>query len=296
MSDLPFYRIKNWSDYFENNRTREMVSMKWVPVPNKHDGEGFQTIMSQKDGIIIYGCWHLILQVASKAHPRGTLLREDGTPMTSKTLSLKTNWKRVEDFDRALRFCSSSEVGWLEYITENGAQIPQEGAGIPQEGAQKGREGKGIEKNGIIKYASLLSAGLVPINLIFEVFGEAWDDFVDHRKQIRKPLTELAAKKLLQILSEMSPVDAVTAINNSIANGWQGIFEPKASNQKKSASGDKPLDQWTIYELNSTIDAKKSEIDSFSESANNPNNPRYTEFRNLWDSLNRLKAERSRRG
>jgi hypothetical protein len=293
---MSHYRIRDWDKHFENNRTRDMIRMQWVPVPNKHDGESYQVIMGMKNGIVIFGCWCLILQVASKLRVRGTLMREDGTPIDENSLALKTGWRHPSDFKNALDVLSSSEVGWIEYVTEEGAPWPHLPAPSPHPPARKGREGKGIEKNGIIKYASLLSAGLVPINLIFEVFGEAWDDFVDHRKQIRKPLTELAAKKLLQILSEMSPVDAVTAINNSIANGWQGIFEPKASNPKKSASGDKPLDQWTIYELNSTIDAKKSEIDSFSESANNPNNPRYTEFRNLWDSLNRLKAERSRRG
>jgi hypothetical protein len=195
-----------------------------------------------------------------------------------------------------LSFCSSSKVGWIELVTQEGIAIPQEGAANPQGTARKGREGKGIEMKGNIKYASLLGAGLVPQNLIFEVFGEVWDDFVDHRKQMKKPLTELAAKKQLQILSEMDPQDAVTAMNNSIANGWQGIFEPKATKQQQSPSGDKPLDQWTIYELNSTIDAKKAEIDCFSESASRPQDPRYNDYRNLWDGLKRLKAERARRG
>ena len=116
--------------------------MRWVPVPNKHDGEGFQRIMREPDGMVIYGCWHLILQVASKCmRDRGTLLRDDGTPYTADSLSLKTGWRNVADFKRALEFLSSPDVAWIEVVT-------QEGAGIPQEPARNGREWNGRERKG----------------------------------------------------------------------------------------------------------------------------------------------------
>jgi len=138
----PIYRIRDWPVHFENNRTKEMVHMRWVPVPNKHDGEGFQRIMREPDGMVIYGCWHLILQVASKClRDRGTLLRDDGTPYTADSLSLKTGWRNVADFVRALSFLSSPDVAWIEVVT-------QEGAGFPQEPARKGREWNGRERNG----------------------------------------------------------------------------------------------------------------------------------------------------
>jgi len=123
--------------------------MRWVPVPNKHDGEGFQRIMREPDGMVIYGCWHLILQVASKClRDRGTLLRDDGTPYTAESISLKTGWRNVDDFKRALSFLSSPDVAWIELVTQEGAGIPQEGAGIPQDPARKGTEWKGRERNG----------------------------------------------------------------------------------------------------------------------------------------------------
>ena len=142
------YRIKDWAKNFENNRTREMVKMAWVPVPNKHDGEGFQRIMQEPDGIVIYGCWHLILQVASKClRERGTLLRDDGTPLDALSIALKTGWRKASDIQRALDFCSTPEMAWIERVTEDGAAIPQEGAAIPQEPARNGRELNGREGN-----------------------------------------------------------------------------------------------------------------------------------------------------
>jgi len=130
---MTFYRIRDWAKHFENNRTKEIVRMTWVPVPNKHDGEGYQRIMREPDGIVIYGCWHLILQVASKClRQRGTLLRDDGTPMTAECISLKTGWRKVADIQRALDFLSSPQVAWLEALMTQGAAAPQEGAAAPQ--------------------------------------------------------------------------------------------------------------------------------------------------------------------
>lgn len=148
MSKVSYYRIRDWEKHFENNRTREMDKMRWVPVPNKHDGEGFQRIMQEKDGIIIYGCWHLILQVASKMPVRGTLLREDRTPITADVLALKTGWRNPRDFTRALDFCSSTQMLWIELLAIEGAEIPQSTAEIPHEGARNGMEWNGMEVKG----------------------------------------------------------------------------------------------------------------------------------------------------
>jgi hypothetical protein len=145
MSALPTaYRIRNWSQHFENNRTREVVNMVWVPVPNKHDGEGFRRIMREPDGIVIYGCWHLILQVASKSlRHRGTLLRDDGTPMTAESISLKTGWGSVDNFQRALDFLSSPQVAWIETFTPAPATTSQEGATSSRVARARGHDRRG---------------------------------------------------------------------------------------------------------------------------------------------------------
>jgi hypothetical protein len=137
-SEQRVYRIKDWSQHFENNRTKEMVNMRWVPVPNKHDGEGFCTIMSQPDGMVIYAAWHLILQVASKCGTRGTLLRDNGTPHTAQSIAVKTRCNDAQAIQRALDFCSSPQIGWIEALVDN----PAPSCGNP---APSCAEGKGIE-------------------------------------------------------------------------------------------------------------------------------------------------------
>ncbi len=55
------------------------------------------------------------------------------------------------------------------------------------------------------------------------VSKESWNEFEEHRKQLRKPLTDLARKKLWKILLE-HPTDQVEIIDTSIAGGWTGLF------------------------------------------------------------------------
>lgn len=105
------YRIKNWEKHFENNRSRTVSKLSWVPVPNSHDGEGFAVVMSHKDAAEIFSAWILILQVASRCQSRGILVREGGKPHDSASLSLRTR-AQVKWFEKAIPVLV--EIGWIE--------------------------------------------------------------------------------------------------------------------------------------------------------------------------------------
>jgi hypothetical protein len=107
------YRIKDWDKNFENNRTRELKRMEFVLVPNKHDGDGFRTLISKPRGTALFGAWVLILQVASKCDPRGTLVRSDGTPHTPETIARMTG-SDTKLIKAALDILIHPEIGWIE--------------------------------------------------------------------------------------------------------------------------------------------------------------------------------------
>lgn len=69
----------------------------------------------------------------------------------------------------------------------------------------------------------------LPANLQTDAFRAAWDEWQKHRKEKRATLTPTAAKRQLAELAEWGEADAIAAIQNSIKNGWQGIFPPKSS-------------------------------------------------------------------
>ena len=69
---------------------------------------------------------------------------------------------------------------------------------------------------------------------------QAWDEFVQHRKDIKMPLSGLAAKKNKATLSKYSPEQQQEIVDATISNGWRGLFPPKHSvktNPEKYTSG-----------------------------------------------------------
>jgi hypothetical protein len=63
---------------------------------------------------------------------------------------------------------------------------------------------------------------------------EVASDFFDHRKSLRKPLTEKAAQLIVSRLSDCPCPDEVA--NLSIMNGWQGVFPERFTSPKSEAS------------------------------------------------------------
>jgi hypothetical protein len=69
----------------------------------------------------------------------------------------------------------------------------------------------------------------IPESLNTPQFASAWVDFTEHRKEIKAKMTPRAANMQLKKLSGYSPNTAIAMIEQSIANGWKGIFELKQS-------------------------------------------------------------------
>jgi hypothetical protein len=110
---MKLYTIAEWARHFETYETKKLEALKWVAVPNKHDGLGFRSISAERDGIALYGAWVLILQLASKSpkEKRGQLIRGK-VPIDAHGMSLMTGFpKKV--FERALDFFSNPRIGWI---------------------------------------------------------------------------------------------------------------------------------------------------------------------------------------
>lgn len=65
--------------------------------------------------------------------------------------------------------------------------------------------------------------------------NEAIIAFVDYRKSIKKPMSERAIELLLAKLNSMTDFipDQIDILNQSILNGWQGVFPLKKEEAKK---------------------------------------------------------------
>jgi uncharacterized protein YdaU (DUF1376 family) len=69
-----------------------------------------------------------------------------------------------------------------------------------------------------------------PANLKTSEFEKAWKEYLEYRKNGRmKSLLPTSQVAQLKKMSEWGHDAAIKAINESISQGWQGIFEPKAT-------------------------------------------------------------------
>jgi len=59
--------------------------------------------------------------------------------------------------------------------------------------------------------------------------AKAWEDWCQHRKEIRKKLTPTSIKQQLRKLGSMREVEAVKMIEYTISMGWQGLREPEVA-------------------------------------------------------------------
>lgn len=141
---MTLYRIAKWNETYENNRSRLLKDLSFVLVPNSHDSEVYGYIMADRRAAQIFAAWILMLQVASRCQPRGTLIRQDGTPHDSASLAMRTR-APASWFDISIPFLA--DHGWLlrnelpDKDTALGCQIPAVGC-HQSVSESKVREGK----------------------------------------------------------------------------------------------------------------------------------------------------------
>jgi hypothetical protein len=66
----------------------------------------------------------------------------------------------------------------------------------------------------------------IPEALVGEAFKVAWESWCDYRTETRKGIKHRTAKAQLAELAGWGPEAAVQSINQSIRNGWTGLFPP----------------------------------------------------------------------
>ncbi len=162
---MKLYSIKDWGEIYETAETRKLVALRWVKVPNQHDGLTFRQVGTEEGAGDLFAAWILMVQMASKAdrRHRGQLIRNN-KPMTAREMALVTGFPEAL-FVRALEYFTQERVGWM--VAENfksnrqaSPEAPGEAPGVPGSSpdvpvsspenlplnGRNGREGNGREK------------------------------------------------------------------------------------------------------------------------------------------------------
>lgn len=187
---MKLYKIRDWNEKYENNRTRELKKLDWLPIPNKQDGDGYTLVMEHKDGAAIFGAWIACAQIASRCEPRGTLLRDGKKPHDSASISRMSRIP-VKIIEAMLELVSSPDVNWLE-INEITTECdnPASSCDNPAEGCLegKGREStEGNGKNGMESCRMVETDARIILHLLNEQTGR-------HYRESSESLTPIIAR------------------------------------------------------------------------------------------------------
>lgn len=79
-----------------------------------------------------------------------------------------------------------------------------------------------------------------------ELFTQTWNNWIIHRKQLKKPLTETSIKQQLKKLESLGEQTAIYWIETAIEKCWQGLYEPPNKNQNQP----RPIDEKLTYQKN----------------------------------------------
>ena len=63
---------------------------------------------------------------------------------------------------------------------------------------------------------------------------KAWNEFIQHRNEIKKPITNLAKTKAANCLNGFTPEEQQAAVDKTIQNRWSGLFPEKIGIQNET--------------------------------------------------------------
>jgi hypothetical protein len=152
------YRIRDWNKHFENNRTRDLKRMEWIPVPNKMDGSGYRELVDHENGAAHLGAWYALLEISSRQKTRGTIPQESAADRGDIPQDLAATCRCVSRISglRSQVFIEAIprllQIGWLEELQNDEKEvvtkIPHNPAGKCDTVPTRAREWNGMEWNG----------------------------------------------------------------------------------------------------------------------------------------------------
>ena len=66
-----------------------------------------------------------------------------------------------------------------------------------------------------------------------EALKQAWADWTQHRKELKKPITPLARRQQIASIAGWSEERAITNIRHAISSGWTGIYDRQQHNGQR---------------------------------------------------------------
>lgn len=238
-----------------------MADVKWIKITTDiFDDEKILLIESLPDAYAIITVWFKLLCLAGKQNNSGVFMMGNSIPYTDKMLATIF---RMKESTVTMALQTFEKFGMIEII-DGVITIPNWGKhqNLDQLEERKEymrnymREHRQKQKELACKVNSKVNSK-VNVNSLEEdkdknknkkreektysadaELNDAILAFIEYRKKIKKPMTDRAIDLLIKKLNEMDPFipNQIEILNQSIVNGWNGIFPLKQENKSKDTS------------------------------------------------------------
>lgn len=224
-------KITGWNETFESADSRKREKLFWFQFPCGTESTGL--IMLRRHGsrgLAAFGVFSLLCQLHASTESRsrrcaGILCRNDGRPVSIDFLADKLRIGK-DDLESAVNLLSSPDVGWLQ-ILPSADDLPSSAGHLPLPADDLPQSAETRQTNNT-KQTNKAPGGatVAPLPFSSTQFVEAWEMWEQHRKEKRAKVTPTSRKQQLAKLEALGESKAIAAIRHSVANGYQGIFEP----------------------------------------------------------------------
>lgn len=161
--------------------------------------------------------------------PRGSFISSYANIAVELGISVKSVRTAINHLIRTSELASKGYSKFSLFTVVKYEQYQEKGKQIGKQGASKG-QAKGNNRR--------KKEGKKERNIYSDIpeLQKAILDFIDHRKQIKDPMTDRAVELMIRELNKLSSDTTVQIeiLNQSILNGWKGIFELKQKENKAS--------------------------------------------------------------
>jgi len=221
-------RISAFEEVFVCSMADRAVEITWTKFPVARNSVGYRRLMETSEGRDAYAVFIGALRLVCRGRTGGYLTVK-GHPMTDKDIASETGIP-VDVVRKGLEMLASTHIGWI-------VETAQESRKPRASGAQATRKRRAPRSYSVSESESLSflrdgeSEGKgkcsvpVPASLNTPEFLAAWAEWLQHRREQRKPATPTAQRRVLNTLEKRGPEKAVADIRHSVGNGWTGIFQ-----------------------------------------------------------------------
>ena len=147
----------------------------------------------------------------------------DGVKSGLDELALEGHVRIVQERDDAGRFCKVVYEVYEQPLTENPVTVlPEAENPVNTNNNITKKEDTNNNKQLYTEFPILTS----------QQFAEKWKEWLDYRKERRLKLTDITKRKQLKLLSKYHINEACQMLEQSMVNGWQGVFPIRHSSPK----------------------------------------------------------------